>query len=588
MDICEEGQREICGRYNYRQADLSYLLIDGERMFPLAELLASLFSNTARTTLFTRMEKIKTRRHFCSAEEIKLLKTVNGIHGSSAICTLIPEADVQKYCDVYIDRTVDIKLFSTSIRRSKVKNNISKIKEKTLSKGTVEKSNSKATNNDSKQEISSNAVSDKAAKTSKSRKDFTAAQKFKKGTKLPKVLKNSRENNHLKSLNNRRKGCHDPKSLASLAKLALNSTQLSSNRSGVTGKAKKKRKVKDLQDNDSSQTNGRQRKKAKHENDTRDEEGCLERQFNDSVSVNNTSQRLSLAKHQCGSSLSQCLTNANSEILFSDASSNDSGFASTTISESLQRKPNCLGLKNDGNYSRARTKAKNNNSLASSKTQGKSKRVRKGPKKAKRPKHVNKTLSPPALVLKRQNNVWQVETRNEQGEPSSCKSTVNIVSKAKKTLKWMSINNCPNQQKLQQNTTISSKKRKNNTLNKNGKANSQFRESFQNSVPKEPKRKISKVKVEIGNSSTSSDNYRKDEKSPQKGKKRFVAKTLKASKDFSFMNLFSSFPFLTVKDGDLSPSFSNVLPERSSTPPSTHPIWKWQRGRAVFAQDRKK
>ncbi|EDO49052.1 predicted protein, partial [Nematostella vectensis] len=79
----------------FREADLAFLMIKQEKMFPLAELLASLFHNTARTTLFTRMEKIGTRRHFCNAQEIRLLKTVNGIHGSSAICTLIPEADVQ-------------------------------------------------------------------------------------------------------------------------------------------------------------------------------------------------------------------------------------------------------------------------------------------------------------------------------------------------------------------------------------------------------------------------------------------------------------------------------------------------------------
>ena len=141
MDEYQEGEQRNCGRYIFREADLAYLLIDGEKMFPLAELLASLFSNTARTTLFTRMEKIKTRRHFCSAEEIKLLKTVNGIHGSSAICTLIPQADVQKYCDVYIDRTLDVRLFSTTIRRSKSTKDSPKIKVSKQDKDGTKSSN---------------------------------------------------------------------------------------------------------------------------------------------------------------------------------------------------------------------------------------------------------------------------------------------------------------------------------------------------------------------------------------------------------------------------------------------------------------
>lgn len=100
-----EKDKELptCGRLVFRGVELAYLNIDGEYMLPLAELLALVLPSTPRTTLFTRMEKMKVRRHFCQPEEIRLLKTVNGIHGSSANCTLLSKTEVDKYCSMYID-----------------------------------------------------------------------------------------------------------------------------------------------------------------------------------------------------------------------------------------------------------------------------------------------------------------------------------------------------------------------------------------------------------------------------------------------------------------------------------------------------
>ena len=105
VEPAAEVQKELpkCGRLVFRGVELAYLNIDGEYMLPLAELLALVLPTTPRTTLFTRMEKMKVRRHFCQPEEIKLLKTVNGIHGSSANCTLISKTEVDKYCSMYID-----------------------------------------------------------------------------------------------------------------------------------------------------------------------------------------------------------------------------------------------------------------------------------------------------------------------------------------------------------------------------------------------------------------------------------------------------------------------------------------------------
>lgn len=105
IEPAAEVQKELpkCGRLVFRGVELAYLNIDGEYMLPLAELLALVLPTTPRATLFTRMEKMKVRRHFCQPEEIKLLKTVNGIHGSSANCTLISKTEVDKYCSMYID-----------------------------------------------------------------------------------------------------------------------------------------------------------------------------------------------------------------------------------------------------------------------------------------------------------------------------------------------------------------------------------------------------------------------------------------------------------------------------------------------------
>ena len=105
IELAAEVQKELpkCGRLVFRGVELAYLNIDGEYMLPLAELLALVLPTTPRATVFTRMEKMKVRRHFCQPEEIKLLKTVNGINGLSANCTLISKTEVDKYCSMYID-----------------------------------------------------------------------------------------------------------------------------------------------------------------------------------------------------------------------------------------------------------------------------------------------------------------------------------------------------------------------------------------------------------------------------------------------------------------------------------------------------
>lgn len=116
-----------CGRLEFRGVEVAYLNIDGEFMLPLAELLALVLPSTPRTTLFTRMEKMKVRRHFCQPEEIKLLKTVNGIHGSSANCTLLSKTEVERYFSIYIDNLAEQSNESNKLISSEDITNASKI-----------------------------------------------------------------------------------------------------------------------------------------------------------------------------------------------------------------------------------------------------------------------------------------------------------------------------------------------------------------------------------------------------------------------------------------------------------------------------
>lgn len=616
MDSCEEGQQRNCGRHIFREADLAYLLVDGEKMFPLAELLASLFSNTARTTLFTRMEKINTRRHFCSAEEIKLLKTVNGIHGSSAICTLIPEADVQKYCAVYIDRTVDIKLFSTSIRRTKAVNNVSKTKDNKQDKGGTENSNSTANTNEGKSIHSSNVESDKDSKSFKAgKKGSIGRQKLntKAKAEVPWVVKTTHKSNHSKLLDECSESEvneHDTNSL-SLAEHVLNGTQTLRSRCGV--KERKKRKAKDSLEDSFTKANYRQNKKTKRANEEESESircspwrQCTTQRANVIGNRSGVSDGCSSTEHPCGSSLSQCLTNANSEILFSDASSNDSGFASTTIStESLIRN------KSSTNSNHNEKRQTETSILAAASTKHCKSKKLKTRLEPKEDKPVNQSLSPPALVLKRQNNVWQVETKSEDDD-TLIKTSTNP-SKAKKRLKWSSSNSEKfKNQDVNTEKTIHRKKRNKHSFSDKEEASAiqvagQGRNSKQNQ--KTVRKKLNQhgkdnLKVNVidpngtknntlAKSNQGSNTIKRGKKPKRQDtnnlytKKVTVAKTLKANKDFKFTSLFSSFPFLTVKDGDLCPSFSEVLPAHSENPTTSHPIWKWQRGRPIYVPENK-
>lgn len=624
---CEEAggqqQRHSCGRYIFREADLAYLMINEERMFPLAELLASLFGNTARTTLFTRMEKINTRRHFCSAEEIKLLKTVNGIHGSSAICTLIPEADVQKYCAVYIDRSLDIKLFCA--RRAKATRNDT-TKDSKHGKG----GNLTTESNDGKSATSSNVESNNATKSLKRKRASSNKQKLNNRgkTKVPRVRKNTQKSNHSQLLVERCEGevNRHPNSLATLADHVLNNGSQTL-QTGRVVKARKKRKAED--DNSLPKYNSRQTKKTRISNASESKpcrrawkHGIAARKADaDNLSsVGSMSTSCTDILQQYGSSLSRCLTNASSEILFSDASSNDSGFASTTTSESLIRNnPSACLETNRGKKARNFTVT-----LPSPSKDDKNKKPTKGNVESNADKQHDQSLSPPALVIKRQNNTWLVETKSEEKDNSRCKTAIS--NKAKKRLKWPSCKEPPvsnkkvANKKVTSKMTVKMKKKRKITISDKDETGTAIQVVSQGRNVKNRKTIRTKLsqhcygsgEVNIKDSTIKNGSlFKTCSTSKKRGKstkdqnkqldidstnsrlrnnnKVTVAKTLKANQNFKLMSLFSSFPVLSMKQGDLCPSFSEVLPEKSNGKLATsHPIWKWQRGRPIYIHENRK
>ncbi|PFX26761.1 uncharacterized protein LOC111328549 [Stylophora pistillata] len=178
-EVEEKKHSPKCGRLVFRGVELAYLNIDGEFLLPLAELLALILPSTPRTTLFTRMEKMKVRRHFCDPEEIKLLKTVNGIHGSSANCTLLSKTEVEKYCSIYIDKRNEL----NQTRRGDVTAEPFGSESDRRENGCKDKENSETTYQNNKAIPNKLAVLDKHKKLTPLRRNLKLT-KFVRGKKL--------------------------------------------------------------------------------------------------------------------------------------------------------------------------------------------------------------------------------------------------------------------------------------------------------------------------------------------------------------------------------------------------------------------
>lgn len=410
-ETAAEGEEEKkhspkCGRLVFRGVELAYLNIDGEFLLPLAELLALILPSTPRTTLFTRMEKMKVRRHFCDPEEIKLLKTVNGIHGSSANCTLLSKTEVEKYCSIYIDKRNELNLTRQGDATAEPFASESDRREN----GCKDKENSETTYQNNKAIPNKLAVLDKHKKLTPLRRNLKLT-KFVRGKKLKlrseadcQVNKTLTDNTTCAAIDgdltsgnvnecgegflvvppcssHKGQNCTQTQALEKLTmskKRSNKRDRVVGNRTICKGTLGKKRSANDL---DKREAFGSPSKIPKRSE--------LNGHVETSKIVNGTAQ---FRFHRCSSKKQDV------DSLISDSSSNDSGFASTSLSN-------------------ASTPTKTDFSAVElTRLLRKDEKVKvTTPKKNKTSEEdygKSLTLSPPALLLKRYEDSWLVEEKS--------------------------------------------------------------------------------------------------------------------------------------------------------------------------------
>lgn len=418
----EKKQQPQCGRLVFRGVELAYLNIDGEFLLPLAELLALILPSTPRTTLFTRMEKMKVRRHFCDPDEIKLLKTVNGIHGSSANCTLLSKTEVEKYCSIYIDKPNESNQMSAGEENSARVGRESNQGEN----GRKEKENTETTHQNNNAIPNKLAVLDKHKKSTplKRRLKLTkvATRKKLKLRSAPdcQVNKTLTDNTNRAAIdgdltsgnvNECGEGCLfvSPSS----SHLVKNSTQTQGLENLVANKKRAKKR-------DSSAVNKTMRKvtpgKKRLANDL-----DKRKAFGSPLKIPKRSELNGQEESDKIKGTSCTSKKKDFDAIISDSSSNDSGFVSTSLSNaSTPTKTDFSAgelsglLKKDG---------EGTNSIKKHSSPGTLKV--KTPKKNKAEEDYGKslTLSPPALLLKRFEDSWLVEQKspvNAELEVTKC------------------------------------------------------------------------------------------------------------------------------------------------------------------------
>ena len=435
-ETVEEKQVPLCGRLVFRGVELAYLNIDGEYMLPLAELLALVLPTTPRTTLFTRMEKMKVRRHFCEPEEIKLLKTVNGIHGSSANCTLLSKTEVEKYCSMYIDKPSE---FNQAISRDA--NSVEPASEVTSMESVLNDKNDKEKT--ASTQLYSNTIPNKLAvlckhKNSAPLKPKLRLTKVATAKKLKSRSSPDCEVNKTLTDNASRtaidgdltsgnvtgygEGCHLDSPSSSYCVTSFTQTMSLVN----LGANKKRVKMRDS----SSEPNRKMRKVARgkkrssNNSDIKEPfESPLKIPKGSELNGHEESDKVKEAKVSQFHS-SRCNSNKQEfDTLISDSSSNDSGFGSTAFSNASTPTKTDFSA---GDLSGSLRKDENTikeHAHTSPRTL-KLKTPKKNKTKELRNLGKSLTLSPPALLLKRFEDSWLVEQ----------KSPVNPVNEAAKCL----------------------------------------------------------------------------------------------------------------------------------------------------------
>ncbi|XP_078376101.1 uncharacterized protein LOC144659516 [Oculina patagonica] len=421
----EEKQLPQCGRVVFRGVELAYLNIDGEYMLPLAELLALVLPSTPRTTLFTRMEKMKVRRHFCEPEEIKLLKTVNGIHGSSANCTLLSKTEVEKYCSMYIDKPSE---FNQAISGDANAEHEEQVASEDISSDSARKNKEK----NASSQLNNNTIPNKLAVLDKHKKSTPLKPKLRltKVATAKKVKSRSSSDGQvnktltdnasrtaidgdLTSGNVHKNGEGGVLASSSCSQQVTNFTQTKS----LVNLCASKKRVKKR--DSSSEPNKKMRKVARGKKRPSDDLEIKEafesplkipkrselNRHEEGVKMNGTSQFLS---SHCNSKKQDC-----EKLIHSDSSSNDSGFTSTAFSNaSTPTKTDFSAGDLSGLLRKDEDTIKEH--VRSSPCALKLKTPKKNKPKGDHGKSL--TLSPPALLLKRFEDSWLVEQKSPVNE----------------------------------------------------------------------------------------------------------------------------------------------------------------------------
>ena len=423
----EEKQVPRCGRLVFRGVELAYLNIDGEYMLPLAELLALVLPSTPRTTLFTRMEKMKVRRHFCEPEEIKLLKTVNGIHGSSANCTLLSKTEVEKYCSTYIDKPSE---FNQEISRDANA-------EQAASKATGMKSVLNDKEKTASTQLNSNTIPNKLAvlckhKNSSPQKPKSRLAKVATAKKLKSRSPPDCEVNKTLTDNASRAGIDGDLTSGNVDRYGegylLDSPSSSHHVTNFTqtkslvnlGANKKRVKKRDSSSEPNKKMGKVVRGKKRSSNDL-----DIKEPFEVPLKIPKRSELNGLGESDKVKEVSQFRTsrcNSNKQdfdTLISDSSSNDSGFGSMALSNaSTPTKTDFSAGELNGSLRKDEDAIKEH--AHTSPGTLKLKTPKKEKTKEIRNRGKSLTLSPPALLLKRFEDSWLVEQKSPVSEATNC------------------------------------------------------------------------------------------------------------------------------------------------------------------------
>ena len=431
-EAVEEKQVPLCGRLVFRGVELAYLNIDGEYMLPLAELLALVLPTTPRTTLFTRMEKMKVRRHFCEPEEIKLLKTVNGIHGSSANCTLLSKTEVEKYCSMYIDKPSE---FNQAISRDA--NSVEPASEVISMESVFNDKNDKEKK--ASTQLFSNTIPSKLAVLCKHKNSAPLKPKLRlTKVAIAKKLKSRSspdcEVNKTLTDNASRaaidgdltcgnvtgygEGCHLDSPSSSYCVTNFTHTMSLVN----LGANKKRVKMRDSssEPNRKMRKVARDKKRSSNNSDIKEPfESPLKIPKGSELNGHEESDKVKEAKVSQFRS-SRCNSNKHDfDTLISDSSSNDSGFGSTAFSNASTPTKTDFSA---GDLSGSLRKDENTikeHAHTSPRTM-KLKTPKKNKTKESRNLGKSLTLSPPALLLKRFEDSWLVEQKSPVNEAAKC------------------------------------------------------------------------------------------------------------------------------------------------------------------------